>query len=185
MIYSPNPSNAHSTWKLLPEGFSVKPIFPDCSTADKFYLVLATGFGSGYSPFASGTAGSAVAILLYLLIHPLLSGSQWVLGLVFLLGVLALSIRCSDVAEKYFGKKDDGRIVIDEFLGQWVALYLIPFSWWAPVAAFFLFRFFDIVKPFPAGRSQRLPGGLGIVLDDVFAGIYSNLALQVVILRLL
>lgn len=148
----------------------------------KFLICLATGLGSGYCPFASGTAGSAVAVLLYLLFYPLLSPPYWFLGFAFLLAMTALAIHSADAAEKHFGKKDDGRVVIDEFVGQWISLFLISLNWWTPLAAFFLFRFFDILKPFPAGRSQGLPGGLGIVLDDVIAGIYANLALQLILL---
>ena len=104
-----------------------------------------------------------------------------IVGVLFLLAATAVAVQSATVAEKYFGKKDDGRIVIDEFVGQWVALFLIPCSPGAVLAAFLLFRFYDIVKPFPAGRSQRLPGGVGVVLDDFFAGIYSNLTLQLLI----
>jgi len=163
----------------------VKKIFPNCTPAQKFYLFLATGFGSGYSPFASGTVGSAVAILLYLLIFPLLSQAHFLLGLLFLVAATALAIRCSDEAEKYFKKKDDGRVVIDEFVGQWFALYLIPFTWWTPIVAFSLFRFFDIAKVFPANHFEKLPGGQGIVLDDVMAGIYSNIVLQIIVFIIL
>jgi len=160
---------------------AVKAFFPGCTTTDKAHLIAATGFGSGYSPFAPGTAGSAAAIVLYLLFHPLLEPSRWPLGLLFLLATTAYAVYSATVAEKYFRTKDDGRIVIDEFIGQWITLYLIPLSPAAILGAFVLFRFYDVVKPFPAGRLQGLPGGAGIVLDDLFAGIYSNLTLQLVI----
>lgn len=159
----------------------MKSLFPNCTPADKAHLVAATGFGSGFSPFASGTAGSAAAVVLYLLFHSLLGPSRWGLGLTFLLAATAYAVYSATVAEKYFGKKDDGRIVIDEFIGQWIALFLVPLSLPGVAAAFFLFRFYDIVKPFPAGRSQRLPAGVGIVMDDFIAGIYSNLTLQLLL----
>jgi phosphatidylglycerophosphatase A len=157
----------------------VKPWFPNTTLVQKFHLFLATGFGSGFSPVVSGTAGSAVAVILYYFFHPLLSRVEnWPWGLLFLLLFLSYSFWSAEVAERYYKKKDDGRVVIDEFIGQWIALYLIPMTLWTPLAAFFLFRFFDIAKPFPARRLQYLRGGLGIVIDDVFAGIYANLVLQ-------
>ena len=159
----------------------MKDPFPNCTPVEKAHLVLATGFGSGFSPFAPGTAGSAVALLPYFLFHSLLEPSRWPLGLLFLLAATAYAVQSASIAERYFGRKDDGRVVIDEFVGQWISLYLIPFSPAAVIAAFLLFRFYDIVKPFPAGWSQRLPGGVGIVFDDLFAGLYSNLTLQLVI----
>jgi phosphatidylglycerophosphatase A len=155
--------------------------FSKYNAADKFQLILATGFGSGLFPFASGTAGSAVAVALYFLFFPILSPAHWLLGLLFLLAATAIAIQCSDRAEQIFQKKDDGRVVIDEFIGQWIALYLIPLVWWTPIAAFFLFRLFDIVKPFPANQLQQVRGGWGIVLDDLVAGIYSNLVLQLIL----
>jgi len=159
----------------------VKAWFPGAKPLEKIYLFLATGLGSGFSPFASGTAGSAVAVVLYLAFHRILSPEHPWMGLLFLFAATALSVACADAAEKYYRKKDDGRVVIDEFVGQWIALYLIPLNYWTPVAAFFLFRVFDVVKPFPAGRSQKLPGGVGITIDDAIAGIYSNLVLQAIL----
>lgn len=142
-------------------------------------LLLATGFGSGYFPIAPGTVGSAAAVIVYLPIHPLLQTPLWPIGLLFLLCWIALSIQCSSYAERYFGKKDDGRVVIDEFAGQWISLYLLPFTLTSVVAAFFLFRVMDVLKPYPANASQKLRGGLGIVMDDVIAGVYTNILLQI------
>lgn len=159
----------------------MKELFPRATSSQKFFLLFASGFGSGYSPFASGTVGSAVAVVLYLLFQPLLGPAHPVLGLIFLLTFWAFSVHCAEVAEKYYGKKDDGRVVIDEFLGQWITLFLVPLNLWTPVAAFFIFRIFDIAKPFPAGWSQKLRGGVGIVMDDLIAGIYGCVLMHLII----
>jgi phosphatidylglycerophosphatase A len=81
-------------------------------------------------------------------------------------------------AEKLFQKRDDGRITVDEIAGQWLALLLLPGGWVVGGVAFLLFRLFDIWKPWPARLAERLPGGLGVVADDLVAGLYANLAGQ-------
>ena len=136
--------------------------------------VLASGFGTGYSPVASGTAGSALAALLYWFVFP----HNSIFLLIVLLAVLVISIPVSTEAEKLFGKKDDSRIVIDEIVGYWFSVIFLPYSIKLAVAAFILFRIADVIKPFYIKKSQNLPGGWGVVLDDVFAGILTNLILQ-------
>ena len=136
---------------------------------------LATWFGSGYSPFASGTAGTLASVPLVLLL--------WWIGSVPLhaaaiVAVTALGLWASRGAEAHWGRKDPGQVVIDETAGYLVATILVPHTAVALALSFLLFRAFDVVKPFPAGRSQALPGAWGIMADDLFAGIYSNLALQ-------
>lgn len=142
----------------------------------KIILTFATGFGSGYIPWASGTWGSAVGLILYYFLFRNLSFVPYLLTLT---AWFALSIWSAGEAEKYFGK-DSGKIVIDEIVGIFFSLALIPLSWKTGLAAFLLFRLFDIWKPFPARWCQdHLPGGWGVVMDDVVAGIYANLILQV------
>jgi phosphatidylglycerophosphatase A len=85
------------------------------------------------------------------------------------------------VAERVFGTTDPGAGVIDEVAGMLVTLVGLPFDWWTIGIGFFLFRLFDVIKPFPAGRFERLPGGLGMVADDVMAGVYANMALRVLL----
>lgn len=129
------------------------------------------------SPKAPGTAGSIAAIPLYLLLaefEPIVY-----VGLVlvaFILGVAA----CDWVARD-MEVKDPGSIVWDEFVGLWIALFMLPEGWyWLPVG-FLLFRLFDILKPWPVSYLDReLSGGLGIMVDDVAAGVYSLIVLQVV-----
>ncbi len=143
-------------------------------------LTLATGFGAGFSPVAPGTAGAALAAVLYLLFPDPSKGWSAVaaLGAAVVVGFF-IGVWASNEAEKVYGH-DSGRIVIDEIVGMWIVLLWIPKRWELVVAGFFLCRFFDIVKPFPAGRSQSLPGGWGVMVDDVIAGIYGNAALQLI-----
>ena len=140
-----------------------------------FFIVLATGLGSGYCPFAPGTAGTAMGILFFL------GFSQFspLLYLLTLIAFIFLSAWIAEGGENIFGKKDAPPIVIDEIAGFLVAMLWIPFSWLNVGIGFFLFRLFDILKPFPARLiDKKLPGGWGIVLDDIAAGLYANIILQ-------
>ena len=138
--------------------------------------ILATGFGTGHSPYASGTVGSALALAIFL---PALHLPLWAqLILVALALALGLAI-CGKIAQD-LQQKDPSIIVWDEFTGMWLAmLALPPGNWQAIAAAFFLFRLLDIIKPWPANwADQRLPGAPGIMLDDVAAGGYTLLAVH-------
>jgi phosphatidylglycerophosphatase A len=143
---------------------------------EKFIKVIATGFGSGFSPFAPGTAGTIVGIPLYYIFSPFS-------GPIYLLTILALSfLACyvSGEAERIFRQKDPSAIVIDEIVGLLWAMFLITPTIVHIFIAFVLFRFFDIAKVFPANLfERRLPGGYGVVADDVVAGIYANIVLQI------
>lgn len=141
--------------------------------ADWPVLAVATGLGSGYSPIASGTAGSVVGVAIYLLIHHW----PWQAYLAFTAAVVIVGIPVSTRAEKIFGEKDSGKIVIDEIAGQLIALFSVPFSIPAVAAGFFLFRFFDIAKPF-IRPLEKIGGGAGIMLDDVAAGLMALAVIQ-------
>jgi phosphatidylglycerophosphatase A len=143
----------------------------------KLVLFIATGGGSGYAPIAPGTAGSAVGVVLWALCiqGPGLSPGAY---LAILAGLSVVAIWAAGEAEKIFQKRDDGRITVDEIAGQLLALALLPAGWGMALAAFLLFRLFDIWKPWPARLAERLPGGLGVVADDLMAGLYANLAGQ-------
>jgi phosphatidylglycerophosphatase A len=138
-----------------------------------FAVACATTLGVGYAPFAPGTFGSAAGLLLWWLLpaSPVVQGSAIVA--VFVLGVWSAS-----VAERHFNKTDPGFVVIDEVLGMLVTLLLNPVGWGGAFAGFLLFRIFDVIKPYPANRLERLHGGMGIMADDAMAGIYANLALR-------
>jgi phosphatidylglycerophosphatase A len=135
---------------------------------------LATGFGSGFSPVAPGTAGTAVGLALFWPLRTLSPVVQ--IGatvLMFLAGVAA-----AEVTARRTGLKDPSIVVVDEIVGMWISLLLLPFTPLTAAAAFFLFRLMDVVKPPPARGFEALPGGWGIVMDDVMAGIYANLVLR-------
>ena len=162
----------------------VKGLYPPypsekrCFLSEKFIKVVATGFGSGLVPFAPGTAGTVVAIPIYLIFSPL----SWPLYLLSALALTFLAIYVSQEAEKIFRKKDASQIVIDEIAGFLWTMFLVTPSVLYVMLGFVFFRVFDIVKPFPARLFQnRLPGGYGIVLDDVVAGIYANLLLLILV----
>lgn len=139
-------------------------------------LFLATGCGAGYAPIAPGTAGSAVGVLLFYILSPL--PLAWYLAIIVFVTLGA--IRFSGKAEKILGTKDPPQVVIDEIAGQLITLALLPPNWQYMLAGFLLFRLFDIIKPWPANTINRdMHGGAGIVLDDVVAGFYANLLLQI------
>ncbi len=144
----------------------------------RLILLLATGLGSGYLPRAPGTAGTAVGALFYLLIKdlPPLTYGVTLLGFVFLAAWVA-TLASADLQQQ-----DPKVVVIDEVAGFLVTMAFIPFSWWAVIAGFILFRLFDIWKPFPCRWIERkFPAGWGIVGDDLMAGIYANIALQLLL----
>ena len=134
--------------------------------------------GVGYAPIAPGTAASAVtAMILWLLAWPPLALTA------LLLVVLVVGTWASGVAEAALGTKDPGAIVVDEVAGMTISVLTVPLTPVVLVVGFVLFRIFDVVKPFPAGVSQRLGGGIGVMIDDVIAGLYA-LALLLVARRL-
>lgn len=135
---------------------------------------LAFGFGAGLSPYAPGTVGTAVAVPLYLALQYLTPISYFavVLGL-FLLGVWACGKTAHDL-----GDKDPAGVVWDEVVGYLVAMFMAPPGWAFIAVGFVLFRVFDIFKPYPIYQLQSAPGGWGVILDDVLAGIYTALVLH-------
>jgi phosphatidylglycerophosphatase A len=139
-------------------------------------VILATVGGAGYFPIAPGTVGSAVGVLVYWFTRQW--PFSWQLGLVA--AVTVVGTWAAGVAAGHFGREDPGHVVIDEVAGQLVTLLLTGAGLSGAVIGFFAFRLFDIIKPWPANRFERLPGGLGIMADDLMAGVYANLVLQVV-----
>ena len=142
-----------------------------------FFLFLATGFGVGFSPIAPGTLGTLVAIPIYYFLSEIPSPIYEITLAAFFF----LSVWISENAEMFFKRKDDGRIVIDEMMGFFITMLWAPKTVRFIVIGFFLFRFFDILKPFPIRRlEKKIKGGFGVVLDDVLAGIYANIILQII-----
>ena len=137
---------------------------------------IATSAGAGYFPLAPGTAGSAVGLALVAGLGGAPFAPPWFsVALLLLAGFLfGLGVWAAGKAEKFFGRADPGQVVIDEVVGQIITFLGQPrASWKLLIAGFVLFRVFDIVKPFPARRAERLPAGWGIMVDDVVAGVYS------------
>lgn len=143
----------------------------------KVWLVIATFFGSGLSPLAPGTCGSLVTMLLVYFIKPYWQ-APLTIQLAAIVMVFIVGIPAGNAAEKHFNKKDPGACVIDEVAGQMISLLLVPHKISFYIAGFFLFRVFDIVKPFPVSRLEKIPGGLGIILDDIMAGLYALVLMQ-------
>jgi phosphatidylglycerophosphatase A len=143
----------------------------------KFAIQLATWFGCGYSPVAPGTAGSLAALAIGILLHEYAGFSGW--HFLVLAAVLFVpATRAATITAEFKKLKDPQIVVVDEVLGQWISLAgARTLNWKSYLAAFALFRLFDIWKPPPVRQLEALPGGLGINLDDVMAGIYAALVL--------
>ncbi len=141
---------------------------------NRLAVFLATAGGAGYTPVAPGTAGSAVGVLLYFLTW------KWTLTgqLALLLVISVLGVWASHQAARHFGREDPGPVVIDEVAGQLLTLIFAGGSLMTLVLGFLLFRALDIVKPWPARRFEDLPGGLGIMADDLMAGFYGRAILM-------
>src|SRR6266404_1360431 len=177
---------------------------PRAAHSAKDYLALAIATcGVGYLPLAPGTWGSLVGIGVYVLVRgiamKLFFGSAAARNFSLLrvyYGVVAfelavvvmitlVGIWAASRTEKLSGRKDPSKVVIDEVVGQFIALMPVPFAlgaaWWSAILAFVLFRIFDIVKPYPARKLESLHGGLGIMLDDVVAGIYAAIVVALAV----
>lgn len=140
----------------------------------KIFKNIATLGFIGYMPIAPGTFGSAVAALFFILFKPSIS-----FNIIFLLLIIPLGVIASKEAEIMLGEKDSGHIVIDEVGGYALSVLLLPDNLTTYIVAFFLFRFFDILKPPPIRYLEKnLLGGTGIMLDDLIAGIYTNITIQ-------
>jgi len=142
---------------------------------NRLYKLIASVFYIGYLPVAPGSLGSFAALFLYYFIK----NSPLMMGIAIFV-CLILGFLTAGRAEKLFGGRDAGEIIIDEFTGMLISLFLLPVSMGYIVAAFLIFRFLDIVKPGPINKAQELEGSLGIMADDLLAGVYANLILQIV-----
>lgn len=144
------------------------------SVKDKFIKLISSFFYLGYSPIIPGTVASFGGLLIYFLVK---SNIYLYALILILIGVVGFLI--TGRAEDLFGEIDCSKIVIDEVAGILVALFLVPAQPPFIVLGFILFRGIDAVKPFPFDRLQKLPGATGIMLDDLGAGLYTNLILQI------
>lgn len=139
-------------------------------------VFVATVGYCGYFPIAPGTVGSAAGLVAYLLVWWAQSPMVEV-GLI--LALFAAGVWAGTTAERYFGGIDPGPVIIDEVVGMLITLAFIPVGLSGAIAGFVLFRIFDVIKPFPAGRLERLHGGFGVMADDAMAAIYANVSLRI------
>jgi phosphatidylglycerophosphatase A len=142
---------------------------------DRLALGVATLGGAGYSPIVPGTAGTLVSLPFVVAAAAYLPRPAYAL---VTLAVSGLGVWAADRAARALRLKDPGPVVIDEAAGLLVTLAGVPVTWLSAVLAFFLFRAMDILKPPPARQAEALPGGWGIMIDDLFAGVYANLLLR-------
>ena len=138
--------------------------------------LLSTFFYIGYSPLAPGSAASLAGVVICYALE-----SHTALYLVVWALVTAAGFAFAGQMEKVAGKKDPSCVVIDEVSGMMIALFMLPFKWPVVISAFFLFRAFDMFKIYPANKMESLPGAAGIMMDDIVAGIYTNVVMQIVI----
>ena len=136
--------------------------------------ILSTCFGIGFFPLAPGTVTSVVAVIAYVYI-PALHSTPLLLSLVII--ALVLGIWSGRIMEDEYGN-DPSIVTIDELAGQWLALAALPAGWLPVLLSLFFFRLFDIAKPGPVDAAQRLPGGWGIMVDDLLAGFFANLSVR-------
>ncbi|HHF52638.1 MAG: phosphatidylglycerophosphatase A [Candidatus Aminicenantes bacterium] len=144
-----------------------------------FSKMISSFFGIGFFPVAPGTLASLITILIYKYV---LYQLKWPFMLSLFLVIYLLGVAASSKYVSISGKHDPGEVVIDEVLGQLVALFLLRPSWIMVLSAFFLFRFFDIIKPLFIKKAEKFSKGWGIMLDDIVAGIYTSIILNIVIL---
>lgn len=150
----------------------------------KFKEFLFTAFYAGYSPIAPGTAGSLVGMAIYFAEYLVFGEISWIANLVAVVILIYPCILLADAGEVFFGTKDPPRVVIDEVVGYWISVLFYPFNVKIALSAFVIFRILDVLKPWPAGRLQRLKGGLGIMIDDCAVAVYTNLILLASVLVL-
>jgi phosphatidylglycerophosphatase A len=144
--------------------------------------LIATWFGIGYIK-GGGTIAAAVTCGLIWLLWPTAAGqSNWIFLLITLI-ITLIGIYVGNKVEPFWGK-DSYRVVIDEVAGMLVTMAFIPHNAWLLLAGFILFRFFDMVKPLFIRRLEALPGGTGVMMDDILAGVYGNIVLQIAVLLL-
>ena len=144
--------------------------------------ILFTALYTGYLPAAPGTAGTLLAVLIYILEYLIFGACSWIINLVIVVIMIYPSIKLGDAGVAYFKNSDPPQIVLDEVMGFWISILFYPFNWKIIALAFLIFRIMDIIKPYPAYRLQRLKNGTGVMIDDYIAGIYTNLTILIIII---
>ena len=141
-------------------------------------VFIATVGYCGYFPIAPGTIGSAAGLVFYLVVRWTQSP---IVEVAMIAGLFVAGVWAGTTSERYFGGIDPGPIVLDEVVGMLITLAFIPVGVSGALIGFLLFRVFDVIKPFPAGRLEKLHGGLGVMADDAMAAVYANIVLRVVL----
>ncbi|MBW1817271.1 MAG: phosphatidylglycerophosphatase A [Deltaproteobacteria bacterium] len=160
------------------DNFSFRTTINHSGIPDKAALILATWLGTGLIPVASGTFGTVGAVPLAVWLQQ--AGPLFRCAMV--VSSIGVAMWAADRARRLIGREDPSQVVVDEVVGYLTAAALLPSSWTALVLGFFLFRLFDIWKPFPVRQMERLPGGVGIVMDDVVAGLYTALVAKAILM---
>jgi phosphatidylglycerophosphatase A len=145
-------------------------------------LAIASALGVGYVPFAPGTFGSAVGLLLWAVLPPPTTSHGALIHGATIVILLVAGSFTGTVAERHFKRRDPRQVVLDEVMGMLITLFLIPVSWTGAIVGFLLFRAADVVKPYPANRLEALHGGFGVMADDAMAAVYANIALRLLVL---
>lgn len=138
-------------------------------------LFIATCGYIGYVPIAPGTFGSAVGLIAYALVR---TADSHVVEAVTIVGLFLIGIWSGTEAEHHFGGIDPAPVVMDEVVGMLITLAFLPVNWTGALVGFLVFRLLDVLKPWPAGRFEQLPGGLGVMADDGMAALYGNLVMR-------
>lgn len=147
------------------------------------YKIFLTALGAGYSPFAPGTCGAIIAcVVLWLLeIYGISSTTTTpIIYIGIIIITMIIGIIATNALESEWGK-DPSKVVIDEVVGMWITMLFVPLTWLNLLIGFVLFRFFDIVKPFGIRKIEKLPSGVGVMADDMLAGIFANICLLIII----
>ena len=151
------------------------------------HKTIATGFGVGYAPFAPGTAGAILGCLLlaaYTQFVGIIDNTIFQIGFIIIIILTTLAgVWATQHLQAEWGE-DPSRVVVDEIIGVWINLLFVPLSWQNILIGFVLFRFFDIAKPLGIRKMEAFENGWGVMLDDVLAGIYGNIVLQIMIYML-
>ena len=163
--------------KSQTDNLHLRESFGQAGISGKIALVLSIWFGAGLFPGAPGTLGTLAALPLVLGVSYL---GIWGGALTLVIAV-GLAIWASGLSQDLLNRSDPPEVVIDEVAGFLLTMYLLPLSWLNLVLGFTLFRFFDLLKPYPIRRLERLRGGLGIVMDDLGAAIYAHLAVRMIL----
>jgi phosphatidylglycerophosphatase A len=163
--------------KSLSDNLTFQKVFKQSGFSGKTALILASWFGSGLVPVASGTFGTLAAVPVLLCLDHL---GMWIRPFILAITV-GIAIWTAGRSQDLLGRNDPSEVVIDEVAGFLVTMFLLPSTWLTLGLGFVLFRVFDVLKPYPVRQAESLSGGLGIVMDDLLAGVYAHLGVRILL----